>query len=158
MTLKRNLVTYRGYIKLCRELDDLLHIKRPPLLDAVKIISDDNIQESSAYQLATAELIRLDTRIGKLRIFLDSAEIIYPELQQDKSSVYFGATVTYIMSGGFESTYMLVGKEEANLYDRTINWQSPIGQALLNARIGDWVTVDYEFGEGKLLILDIQYD
>jgi transcription elongation factor GreB len=159
MSVKRNLITRQGYEKLCRELDALLHIKRPQLLEAVKSTSDDNIQESSAYQYATAELIQLDKRIGEIRMHLDSVEIFYPELQQDKSVVHLGAWVTFRYTDFYQtSSYKLVCEDEADPSVGKISWRSPFGEALLNAQIGDWVTIDCKGGKYDIIILDIQYD
>ena len=57
-----------------------------------------------------------------------------------------------------EVTVKLVGVDEADFSKSgTINWLSPVGRALMKARVGDEVTVRTGAGEEVLEVLEIRY-
>ena len=54
-----------------------------------------------------------------------------------------------------EEVYSLVGSEEANPMENKISDESPVGKALLGAKVNDIVTVASPNGEYELKILEI---
>ena len=54
-----------------------------------------------------------------------------------------------------EEEYKLVGSSEASSLQNKISNESPIGRALIGARIGDVVTVEAPAGEIKYKVLSI---
>ena len=58
-----------------------------------------------------------------------------------RDTVGFGATVTVADADGTQRSYRIVGAIEAAPRDGAINWQSPVARALLDARVGDTVTL-----------------
>jgi transcription elongation factor GreB len=89
---------------------------------------------------------------------LDKPEIVDPKRQQKLEQVFFGATVMYEREDGAEITVKLVGVDEADMESNKINWQSPVGRALLKSRVGDTVEVRTETGAERLEIIDIHYE
>ena len=77
-------------------------------------------------------------RARELADHLATAEVAEPG---DRSTVGFGTTVTVADAAGRQRSYRLVGAIEAAPRAGAINWQSPIAQALLDARVGDTVTL-----------------
>ena len=72
--------------------------------------------------------------------------------------MFFGATVTYVnVDDDKEFTVTLVGVDEADLAKGKINWLSPVGRALMKAKVGDEVTVRTEAGRDVLEVLAIAY-
>jgi transcription elongation factor GreB len=59
---------------------------------------------------------------------------------------------------GNESTYQIVGIDEANASQGMISWISPLARALLKAREGDTVRFDSPGGLRELDILEIRYE
>ena len=69
----------------------------------------------------------------------------------------FGATVTVETEDGDEKRYAVVGADEIDLAKGRVSWVSPIGKALLKARIGDSVTFHSPGGLRELEVVEIQY-
>ena len=55
-----------------------------------------------------------------------------------------------------EVTYRIVGSTEADILKGKISNESPLGKALLGAKIGDVVTVEAPMGELQYKVLEIQ--
>jgi len=80
-------------------------------------------------------------RVAELEQILGSVQIVdRPETVSN--SVTFGATVTVKDKKGSNETYTVVGVDEFGLEPDAVSWISPIGKALLNADLGDWVTLE----------------
>ncbi len=108
-------------------------------------------------QEAAAEI---DRRMRFLLKRIESAEIVDPRKQTDKTRAFFGATVTYLNAAGEEKTVRIVGIDEARSEFNEISWISPVARALLKAEAGDEVEVRtpkgierLEVGEDRLLKL-----
>ena len=80
-------------------------------------------------------------RATELQEILSSVQVIDPPSESSKG-VIFGATVTLKDKKGVRETYTILGVDELDLEPDGISWISPIGKALLNAEIGDWITLD----------------
>lgn len=88
-------------------------------------------------------------RARELADHLATAEVAEPG---ERSTVGFGATVTIAHAAGLRR-YRIVGALEAAPREGAISWQSPIAQALLDARVGDTVTLP----TGEVEIMAITY-
>ena len=97
---------------------------------------------------------RLRDELNKLRAANASSERII-ELEQTlasghivelpdapSNSVTFGATVTVKDKEGATETFTIVGVDELDFERNAVSWISPVGKALLNADMGDWVKLD----------------
>ena len=71
--------------------------------------------------------------------------------------MFFGATVTVCDAEGCESTYQIVGIDEADAGKGMISWISPLARALLKAREGDTVRFHSPAGPRELEIVKIRY-
>jgi len=80
-------------------------------------------------------------RVAELEQILGSVQIVDPP-ETVSNSVTFGATVTVKDKKGSNETYTVVGVDEFGLEPDAVSWISPIGKALLNADLGDWVTLE----------------
>ena len=80
-------------------------------------------------------------RLAQLQQILDSAQIVdHPVTVSD--SVTFGATVTVKDKNERAETYTIVGVDEVDLESNAVSWISPLGKALLNADMGDWIKLE----------------
>ncbi len=141
----RNYLTARGAEQLRAELTRLIEHERPPHL-AHPTDSD-----------AKRALQAIDQRIQHLQASLRTAEIVSaPPPPHD--IVRFSATVTVRDQRGEESTYQLVGVDEADFEHGKVSWLSPIARALLNARLGQQVTHQTPRGPMQLEVLRISYE
>ena len=80
-------------------------------------------------------------RVGELENILASIKVVAPP-EPSGNSVTFGATVTVKDKKGETETYTIVGVDELDLEPDSVSWISPIGKVLLNAEIGNWVTLE----------------
>jgi transcription elongation GreA/GreB family factor len=74
-------------------------------------------------------------RVRELADHLATAQVIEPPEARDTASL--GASVTVEDASGKRTTYQIVGALEAEPRRGQVFWQSPIGQALYGARVGD---------------------
>jgi len=96
-------------------------------------------------------------RIMELEQILASAQVVDPT-NAPSNSVTFGATVTVKDKEGATESLTIVGVDELNFERDAVSWISPVGKALLNADMGDWVNledgrsakiVNIEFKQGR---------
>lgn len=152
----KNCMTPTGYAALAEELRFLLKDERPRITEIVSwAAGNGDRSENGDYLYNKKRLREIDRRIRYLTKRLDLPEIVDPKKQQGLQQVFFGATVTYIREDGSELTVQLVGIDEADMAKGKINWQSPVGRALMRAKVGDEVEVRTN---GEMLeVKDIHY-
>ncbi len=151
-------MTPGGFEALKKELRWLLHDERPRIVEIVSwAAGNGDRSENGDYIYNKKRLREIDRRVRYLTKKLDDAEIVDPKNQQGIDQVFFGATVTYAKEDDTELTVTLVGVDEADFSKGKINWQSPVGRALLKSRVGDCVEVRAAAGEETLEVLDIHY-
>ncbi len=154
----KNYMTRRGYALLKAELEQLVKTERPAL---VKIVSwaakNGDRSENGDYIYGKKRLREIDRRIRFLMKRLESAVIVDPASQENTQQVFFGATVTVCNAEGCESTYQIVGIDEADAARGTISWISPLAKALLKAREGDTVHFHSPAGPCEFDVVEIGY-
>jgi transcription elongation factor GreB len=100
---------------------------------------------------------RLRDEVQKLRAANPSSERV-AELEQILASIHvvdppggssniitFGATVTVQDKKGATETFTIVGVDELDFERNAVSWISSLGKALLNAEMGEWITL----GDGR---------
>ncbi len=155
----KNYMTRRGYEGLRSELDQLVRIERPRLVETVAwAAGNGDRSENGDYIYGKKRLREIDRRIRFLIKRIESAEVVDPERQQDLEGVYFGATVELLDLDSDESQrWQIVGVDEADASAGRISWISPLARAILKARIGDVVRFRSPAGEREIEITDICY-
>jgi transcription elongation factor GreA len=145
-------VTREGLQSMEEELELLKNEKRPELSERLRAaIAQGDLSENADYHYAKQEQAFLEGRIKDLEDSLRRAKVIKDEGPAD--TIRVGSTVT-IVENGFdeEETYRIVGVHEADPGNGFISNESPIGQALLGARVGDVVNVETPAGGMELTI------
>lgn len=151
-------MTPTGHETLRAELHHLLYDERPKITEIVSwAAGNGDRSENGDYIYNKKRLREIDRRIRYLTKRLEDAEIVDPARQRGQECVYFGATVTYIRESGAEITVTLVGVDEADFAQGKINWQSPVGRALMKAQPGDCVELHAEGGSETLEIIKVEY-
>ena len=142
MEKNKTLLTEQGYQELRNELDNLINVKRPENIKAIKDARAlGDLSENAEYDAARNEQAEIEGRIAQLEKLLENVEII-DESKQDNSKVNIGNTVEikYVSEDEFEE-YQIVGSQEADPFAFKISNESPIAKAVLNRRVGDIVDV-----------------
>jgi transcription elongation GreA/GreB family factor len=80
-------------------------------------------------------------RVAELEQILASIHIV-DRPDAPSNSVTFGATVTIKDKKGATETFTIVGVDELDFERHAVSWISPLGKALLNADMGDWITFE----------------
>jgi transcription elongation factor GreB len=79
-------------------------------------------------------------RVTELEQILASVHVVDPP-SAPPNSVTFGATVTVQDKKGATETFTIVGVDELDFEGYAVGWISPLGKALLNAEMGDSITI-----------------
>ena len=160
-------MTPAGYKVLADEQDYLIHVERPKICEIVSwAAGNGDRSENGDYIYNKQKLRKIDGRLRYLKKRLDNCKVVDPAEQQGLERVFFGATVTYVRedAGGdeVEVTVKLVGVDEADFDSESgsgkINWQSPVGKALLKAEVGDIRKVKIDGRVQKIEVLEIRYE
>lgn len=151
-------MTPNGYKALADEQDHLIHVERPKICDIVSwAAGNGDRSENGDYIYNKKRLREIDSRLRYLKKKLENCKIVDPKDQQNLDRVFFGAKVTYAKEDDSEVTVHLVGIDEANIDDGKINWQSPVGKALMKAQEGDVVKLRSANGLEEIEIVEITY-
>lgn len=155
----RNYITPAGHARLRDELEELVKRERPRIVDIVAwAASNGDRSENGDYIYGKRRLREIDRRIRFLTKRLELAEVVDPLRQGENDQIYFGATVTVADSEGAETTYCIVGVDEADAAIGRISWISPLARALIKARCGDVVRFQSPAGLRELDIVDVRYE
>jgi transcription elongation factor GreB len=142
-----------------RELVHLLNEERPKVTAEVSAAAaQGDRSENAEYIYGKKRLREIDRRLRFLQKRLDTATVVTPSEQTDRTRVYFGATVTLEDEDSRKTTYQIVGSDEIDAAGGRISVESPIGRALLRKGVGDSVEVRRPRGEIELTIVDIRYE
>jgi transcription elongation factor GreA len=150
-------LTREGVEKLREELDHLVKVRRPALAERLNhAIQQGDLSENADYQTAKEEQGFLEGRIQELESMLLDAVII-DDGQGPKDQVGFGSRVTVVEEGEDEpETFVVVGAVESDPASGRISNESPMGQALMERKVGDRVTVEAPAGEMVFIIKAIE--
>lgn len=154
----KNYMTPAGYAKLDAEFNQLWKVERPKLVETISwAASNGDRSENGDYIYGKKRLREVDRRIRFLSRQLEHAEVVDPATREDTDQVFFGATVTVADQDGSESTYVIVGVDEADAGRGRIAWISPMARALLKAHEGDSVSVQTPEGRREVEIVEVRY-
>jgi len=118
--------------------------------DLQKLHSVESQKGDQADKQRQADLER-DLRYFNQR--LQSAQVVALSTAGDK--VQIGHWVTFVDEQGTEQRVQLVGEDQADAGAGLINWGSPLGRALLGARVGDEVLWKRPVGDVLIEVIAI---
>ncbi len=147
MNKKSVYLTPEGVEELREELEHLISVKRPALAERLnKAIQQGDLSENADYIMAKEEQGFLEGRIQQIEAMLHHAVLI--EDNASKDHVSLGSRVTVVEQGqAVEEVFRIVGAAEADPIKGNVSNESPIGQALLDHKVGDIVGVKAPSGE-----------
>ena len=155
----KNYMTPGGHARMKAEFDQLWKAERPKLVEIIAwAASNGDRSENGDYIYGKKRLREIDRRIRYLTKRLDNAAVVDPATRDETDQVFFGATVTVEDDLGLESTYIIVGIDEAEPSRNRISWVSPMARALMKARVGDVVNLMTPVGKRELEILEVKYE
>jgi len=153
MINKQVQVTKEGLEALEKELNELVSVKRPKVVERLaNARTQGDLTENSDYHNAKDELEFLDGRISELEKVVQNSTIV--KNGQNGDGVSVGTKVT-VKTNGQKHTFHIVGEWEADPIQKKISHTSPLGQALVGKKIGDKVQVEAPAGKVIYEILSI---
>lgn len=152
-------MTPEGHQRLQDELKRLIREERPRVVqDIAEARAHGDLSENAEYDAAKDRQGFIEGRIAEINGKMARAQVINPsEVKTDK--VVFGATVTvFDVESELESTYRIVGEDEADIKLGLISVNSPVAKALIGRRADDEVHVKVPSGTRIYEIIDIKYE
>ena len=141
-------LSQEGYERLVAQLDEL-KIDRVTVVEDIKYAMEDkDFRENSPLDAAKERQGLIESKIRELEGALSRVEIITQKGRRaQQAKVSTGCTVTLKdSSSGKKVLYTLVDAREADVSAGKISTQSPVGQALLDRRVGEELSINVPKG------------
>lgn len=151
-------MTIHGKAQIEAELKRLIQEERPAVIKAIEEArAQGDISENAEYEAAKERQSMIEGRIAEIQSKIATAEVVNPaEIKADR--VVFGATVTISdVEEDEETTYQIVGIDEADVKAGKISIMSPLARALIGKKAGDVVVVHSPKGEKEYEVLSFKY-
>ena len=151
-------MTPEGHLSLQEELKHLIRVERPKVIqDIAEARAHGDLSENAEYDAAKERQGFVEGRISEINGKMALSQVIdISGIDTDK--VIFGATVKmFDVESEVESTYRIVGQDEANIKQGLISINSPVARALIGHRVDDEVSIKVPSGTRIYEIIDIQY-
>lgn len=158
MSNNTTFLTQDGIRKLEEKLEYLKSVRRQEVAARIKsAIALGDLSENSEYEDAKNEQAFLEGEILSTENILRSAEVV-EDAPASSDTVTMGSTVKVKdLSADRETSYTIVGSDEADPFSGKISNASPIGAALIGHAQGDTVDFNAPNGNRKLRILDVEH-
>jgi transcription elongation factor GreA len=141
-------LTPEGLKNLEARLKYLTETRRAEVAERLRRALEEggDLSENAEYEDAKNEQAFVEGEILRLEGILSTAQII--EATGRKDMVGLGSLVTVIEKGTKDKeVYHLVGSAEANPREGKISSESPLGKALMGAKVGEQITVNAPDGQ-----------
>ncbi len=151
-------MTVQGHEALETELKHLKSTERPEIIQAIAVAREHgDLSENAEYHAAKEKQGFIEGRIKELESKLALAQVI-DVTKMNGDTVKFGATVTIVNEDtDEESTYMIVGEDEANVKNGKISVTSPLARAMISKEVGDAFEVIAPGGSKGYEILNVAF-
>lgn len=148
-------ITAAGIEELKAELAELEGPRRQEMAERIKAARElGDLKENADYHIAKEDQAHLETRIKRLQERLHKAVVVEVDTKAD--SFAFGRSAEILdESRGATSVWTLVGSTEANLAEGRLSAESPIGRALMDARVGATVEAETPGGRRAFKVLKL---
>ena len=152
-------ITLNGMNQLKDELVFLKEKKRPKIVSAIaEARSHGDLKENAEYHAAKEEQSHNEGRITEINDIIARANVIDVTKLNNEGKVIFGSTVFLEnLDSGEKIDYKIVGKDEADLKQKLIYFQSPIGKGLIGKNKNDFVEIKTPAGIKNFEIKDVKY-
>ena len=150
-------ITAEGKAEKEERLRYLKNVKRPEVLEKLKIARDfGDLSENSEYDAAKKEQSTVETDLSQIEETLRKAIIVESEMVTNDEVSVGNFVKVYDIEFEEEVTYKVVGIIESDPDKNYVSNESPIGKALLGAKVGETVTVKAPGGDIPMKVLEIK--
>lgn len=148
--------TAEGLQKLKDELHHMKTVMRPSISNQIAEARDKgDLSENAEYDAAKEAQGILEMKIAKLEAVISNARVI-DDTNIDNSKVFILSKVRIKnVKNGMEMQYTLVAENEADLKEKKISVDSPIGKGLLGKAVGDIADIQTPNGIVQFEIIEI---
>ena len=157
--MEKEPITINGLEKLKDELVFLKEKKRPEIVEAIsEARSHGDLKENAEYHAAKEQQSHNEGRIQEIEDIIARANVIDVTKINNDGKVIFGSTVfLQNLDINEKIDYKIVGKDEADLKNKLLFFQSPIGKGLIGKNKGDLVEISTPAGGKNFEIIDVKY-
>jgi len=152
-------LTAQGAEQLREELKRLKFEDRPRIVAAIAAAREHgDLRENAEYHAAKEQQGLAEARIRDIEAKLSNAQIIDVTTLSPDGRVVFGATVhLFDEEDETETTYRIVGEDEADVKRGLLSIGSPMARALIGKSEGDVVEVSTPSGSRGYEIVKVEY-
>jgi len=152
-------MTVRGEELLRNELRRLKSEDRPRVIQAIAEAREHgDLKENAEYHAAKEQQGFIEGRIKEIEGKLSHIQVIDVTAVDARGKVIFGSTVE-LLDGqtNQETTYRIVGEDEADINAGLISYTSPIARALIGKNEGDEISFSAPAGDKHYEIIEVRY-
>ncbi len=153
-------VTVCGHEMLQVELKKLKSEDRPAVIKAIaEARAHGDLKENAEYHAAKDQQGFIEARIKDLEGKLSHIQVIDVTAIDARGKVIFGSTVViFDENSETETTYTIVGEDEADIKSGLISYTSPIARALIGKNEGDEIEFQAPDGVKTFDVLKVSYE
>ena len=148
-------LSQEGFDNLKSELNKLKSVDRPNIINQIAEARDKgDLSENAEYDAAKEAQGLLESRIVKLENDIASSRVL--DKITDTSTVHLLTEVVIKnLQNGMEMKYAIVSESEADLKNKKISVESPIGKGLMGKSVGDVARIEVPSGVIEFKIMQI---
>lgn len=152
-------MTAKGAEMLRTELTELKSVTRPRIIKSIAEAREHgDLKENAEYHAAREQQSFCEGRIQDIEGKLSNIQIIDVTKMNNNGKIIFGTTVTIMnVETDEETTYKIVGEDEADIKNNLISVGSPIARGLIGKKIDDIVNVTTPSGTIEFEISAVEY-
>ena len=157
--MEKEPITIQGLEKIKKKLIFLKEKKRPEIVAAIaEARSHGDLKENAEYHAAKEQQSHSEGRIEQVNDIIARANVIDVTKINNDGKIIFGSTV-YLenLDTREKIEYKIVGKDEADLKNKLIYFQSPVGKGLIGKNKNDLVEIKTPAGIKNFKIKDVKY-
>jgi len=147
-----------GFEELKEKLEYLKNVKRKEISNDIATAREKgDLSENAEYHAAKEEQGFIEKKILQLEDSFARARILNTENSDTSKALILSKVKVKNLKVNKEFTYQLVTHAEANVKERKISIESPIGKGLLGTEVGDKVKIQIPAGLIEFEILEIYF-
>ena len=151
-----NYYTEEGLKKLKDELHQMKVVERPAISRQIAEARDKgDLSENAEYDAAKEAQGLLEMRIAKLEAIVSNARVMDDTNIDASKALILSKVKIKNLNNNAEMEYQLVAENEADLKQKKISVDSPIGKGLLGKSVGDVADVQTPGGIIKFEVIEI---
>ena len=152
-------MTAKGAEMLRDELNELKSVTRPRIIASIAEAREHgDLKENAEYHAAREQQSFCEGRIQDIEGKLSNAQIIDVTKMENTGKVIFGVTVTILnVETEDETSYKIVGDDEADIKNNLISVNSPIARGLIGKELDDVVNIQTPSGTVEFEIIEVEY-